>query len=414
MKGEMRGDTKEIFNKVHELPALPLVVHRLLEVTGDRQSSAKDVTRVLSGDEALAGKVLRLVNSAFYGFSREVSTITRAVVMLGYQAIRQLAVSLGTFHTLKGQCGGLDRERFWDHAISCAAGAQIMASRLHCEVPEEAFLAGLMHDIGHLILSIVFPKEFAEMMNNSPHNVLKHEEEVIGISHTRAASILLEHWRLPDPLIRVVRFHHSAKLALPDKEPLLASIMLGDMLSRVNHFYPNEGPNDRPFSSLMQAAHITTAEYLAILEEMEGRIKAIKDFLRVNSPCPAAGADKAHESPGAEEPAIAIVGSDSDRVTWVQSLVQSFGYKAVPVDFSPSVSLDGALTKVSILDTQTITAAALKELRSSARRNNRSVILLRDELPEPSEKTPDADDGRVLPLAFSREDLAACLGKVQT
>ena len=130
----------EIIAKINDLPPLPLVIQKLLKVMKDEKSSADDVTRVLSADQALAGKVLKLVNSPFYGMQGTITTISRAIVILGFSAVRNLALGLGTIQKLKKTGTSVDMDSFWNHSIATAAAAKVVAPLVKYPDPEEAFI----------------------------------------------------------------------------------------------------------------------------------------------------------------------------------------------------------------------------------------------------------------------------------
>ena len=133
---------------------MPAVTRQLLTVMRDEDSSAADVAKVLSSDQALAGKVLKLANSSFYGVPNEVTTMSRAVVIMGFTGVRNMAMGLGTTAALRGLGEDLDMQSFWSHAIANAAACQVLAPHMPSRMdPEEAFLAGLMHDIGAYVLA---------------------------------------------------------------------------------------------------------------------------------------------------------------------------------------------------------------------------------------------------------------------
>ena len=141
-------DPREIvLGRVRELPPLPLVVQELLAVMRRPESSAEDITRVLSADQALAGKILRLVNSSFYGMPGHVGTISQAVVILGHAALRNLAMSLAVVDSIGRDLPAERRQVFWQHALATAAGAEVVARHAGLPEPEEAFVAGLLHGL---------------------------------------------------------------------------------------------------------------------------------------------------------------------------------------------------------------------------------------------------------------------------
>ena len=147
---------------------MPLVVRKLLSVMDDDRSSADDISAVLASDQALAAKVLKLVNSSFYGMSGQVSTISRAVVILGVSAVRNLALGLSIAGIMgKGRQSSL-WSRFWDHSLAAATAAEHLARETGYPDPEEAFVAGLLHDVGHLVFMLAAPGDFWRPRGGQP------------------------------------------------------------------------------------------------------------------------------------------------------------------------------------------------------------------------------------------------------
>ena len=161
----------QIMIKVKSLPPLPAAVERLCGLTGDLASDFREVAKIISLDEALTSRVLRVANSSHFGLPRRVSTISRAIVLMGYNGIRSLALAVTLFNDVGDIARRLpdrDRERFWRHSIAVATGARQLAVRQHlaAEHTEEVFVAGLLHDIGKLIFLEYFPEAYAEVQES--------------------------------------------------------------------------------------------------------------------------------------------------------------------------------------------------------------------------------------------------------
>ncbi len=208
---------KNIITRINNLPSLPLVVNKILEVADDSRAAANDLANVISKDQSLAAEVLKLVNSAFYGFSGNISTISHAVVILGFHTIKNLAIGISAFGVMKAKGTNLfDRERFWEHSLGCGVCARLIAERIGHDSPEEVFVAGLLHDIGKLILDIYAKEEFEKALNLVERDsipLLEAEKAVIGITHPIMGEWLVKEWRLPASLYSAIRYHHSPPFA---------------------------------------------------------------------------------------------------------------------------------------------------------------------------------------------------------
>jgi len=224
-----------IMSVMRNLPPLPEVTRQLMTVLGDDNASAKDVAKVLTSDPALAGKVLKLVNSSFYGVPKEVTTISRAVVILGFTGIRNLALGFGSVEALKKMGGGMDMTKFWHHAMITGAACQSLVPHLKRRIdPEEAFISGLMHDIGKLVLNLRVPEQFDEIVQivyneNRPFHLT--ELEILGYDHAQVGAMLINKWKLSDSLEFVILNHHNPA-ALTAENPLSLYLDLANQLCK--------------------------------------------------------------------------------------------------------------------------------------------------------------------------------------
>ena len=222
---------------VGDLPALPDVVARVLELTDSKTSTAGDLERVISTDQALAGKILRVVNSAFYGSAGKVSTISHAVMVLGVKQLRNLTLSVAAMSLVKARMPHMaeHQKEFWRHSLGTGAGAAAIARRLDLgrDVADEAFTGGLLHDLGRLFLLGYFFSFFSETMMLSAQKGIptrEAEQELLGIDHAEIGVMLGNHWHFPPPLLAVIERHHGP---LGDDEhfPLCACVHIGDSLT---------------------------------------------------------------------------------------------------------------------------------------------------------------------------------------
>lgn len=214
-----------IVNKLEDLPSLPVVVMELLTSIDQDDVDISVLAKKVSHDTALTAKTLRLANSSLFGLQVKVTTIQQAIIFLGFQTTRNLitaAAVTGCF--AEGQCPGFDDKAFWRHAIATAACAKIIARRLRFN-QDYAFTAGLLHDIGRLVLVSICPEQYAAVMAHRHTNdstVLDAEQAVMGVDHVQAGMVLAEHWNFSDTMKLAIGHHHD-----PD-EPgagLLAAIV---------------------------------------------------------------------------------------------------------------------------------------------------------------------------------------------
>lgn len=210
---ELQDKIKHIAN----LPTLPQVATRLMKIINDPLTSSNDVAFVVGQDLSLSAKILRLANSAFYGIPRSITNINNAVVILGLKVINTMVLSLTVFDMFPGDKKQFlfDRKAFWVHSLSCGLTAKLLAGKLKKLVlfdPEEAFCAGLLHDIGKVVMEQYMHDDFHKALllareNNIP--MYDAEKEVLGFAHTDVAEWLTSSWGLPTEIQLSLVNHHT-------------------------------------------------------------------------------------------------------------------------------------------------------------------------------------------------------------
>jgi len=199
-----------------DLPTIPVLLARILAVVDGERSSTRDLVEVMQRDQALSGRVLRLANSGFFGFAREVSTVSRAVMILGFGTVRSLALGVKVWDTFMGDERGLKLTELWEHSALVGAAARLIAQQARAADPEEIFTAGLLHDIGPAVLALRFPAEYAKVVNGAAADpatpLVEHERAAFGIDHGQAGAWLGEAWALP-PAIVDAAAHHEEPIA---------------------------------------------------------------------------------------------------------------------------------------------------------------------------------------------------------
>jgi HD-like signal output (HDOD) protein len=203
----------ERLDTIEDLPTLPIVVTQLQKLIANPRSNMSQIAGVIARDQAIAGRVIRLVNSAFYGLRNRVVSIQQAIVVLGLNTVKNLVVGVSVVKTFgdSDTPSLFDRERLWLHAFGCAYGAKLIAGRLRRDEPEDYFLAGLLHDTGILILDQFVHDRFVEVLRRAVSDgvpYLRAEEEVLGGTHQEVGEYVGARWKLPDGLLHAMRCHH--------------------------------------------------------------------------------------------------------------------------------------------------------------------------------------------------------------
>ncbi len=196
-----------------ELASLPEIIVRLNQAVDDPFSTAKDISDIISEDPSLTARLLRIVNSPFYGFPSQIDTVSLAVTIVGTQQLRLLALASSTirqFANLPNQF--VTMETFWRHSFSVAVVARTIASLAKQPDTEQYFIAGLLHDLGSLIIYSTIPTLATEAITHARRKdspLYVGERAVLGFDHAMVGAALLRHWNLPEPLIEAVAHHHD-------------------------------------------------------------------------------------------------------------------------------------------------------------------------------------------------------------
>jgi putative nucleotidyltransferase with HDIG domain len=214
-----------------DLPTIPVLLARILAVVDGEHSSARELVDVMQRDQALTGRVLRLANSGFFGFSRQVATLPRAIMILGFSTVRSLALGVKIWEAMRGR-DGLSLTELWEHSALVGAAARLIARRVRVADPEEIFTAGLLHDIGRAVLNLRFPAEYAAAASATGPDRLERERAAFGIDHTQAGAWLAEAWSLPQSIVETAACHHDP---ITPGMPLGAAVIV-NLANRLVHW----------------------------------------------------------------------------------------------------------------------------------------------------------------------------------
>jgi len=215
-----------------KLPEVPSLVFELNEIIADPLSSSADIARLVNQSPSLAALLLKIVNSAFYGFRSKIDSISRAVVMIGSKEISNLALGITIMETFKEiPRQVLDVASFLEHNLACGTVARILAAHANITATEQLFVSGMLHDIGRLVLCKYFPhvtRLVLGHMGQSNESLLQTERDIIGCSHAQIGKKLIQKWKLPYALENNVHYHHNPS-ASPNPESA-AIIQVADII----------------------------------------------------------------------------------------------------------------------------------------------------------------------------------------
>jgi HD-like signal output (HDOD) protein/two-component sensor histidine kinase len=218
----------ERIETLRSLPTLPHILLRLIELCNRPEKGLQEITRLINQDPALAERVLRLVNSAFYSLKQKITTIGEALLLLGLEAVKNIAISSSVYQVFQGPPArhGLDLKSFWWHSLRCAVMARRLAVKTAYAAPDEAFLAGLLHDIGKILLWSSFRREYVGTGGGLPA-----AERRLGLTHAEAGAWLIGRWQLATFLPDAVRYHHEAVEKIVVSFPLVRLVFAANLLA---------------------------------------------------------------------------------------------------------------------------------------------------------------------------------------
>jgi putative nucleotidyltransferase with HDIG domain len=280
-------ETRRLVQRIVDLPTLPIVVPQVLRLVEDHRSSAGDLARVIGSDQALATRILRLANSAFYGFRREIVTINHAVVLLGFDTVRSIVLAATVFETLSDGdvVSSFDREQFWLHVGAAAAAARRVAKSLRVADPEAAFVGGLLHDVGKVVLDRFFHRRYAEaarVATAMPCLIREAETALFTVNHAEVGRWLTERWRFPAAIVEPVTYHHRPAAASPDYRALAGVVHLADILTRnAGIGSGGDGLVPVPDADILARFKVGPAELLRLTDELTQEREAVEAFLQV-------------------------------------------------------------------------------------------------------------------------------------
>ena len=229
-----RSDMRRLVEKITSLPTLPGIVTRITSMLDNPQTTAAEVGKEIAKDQVLSAKVLKLVNSGFYGFSQPIATIPHAMVLLGFNVVKTLVLSTSVLDMMAQSMAGL-----WQHSLACARTCGIVARHMDLEDPEEISVTGLLHDLGKVVLEEHLKEEFEQVTGLvEERNILFYEAEsevLGGATHANIGGWLLEKWQLPSALVEPIMYHHNFH---PTREQAVrtAVVLLSDILVRAEGF----------------------------------------------------------------------------------------------------------------------------------------------------------------------------------
>lgn len=211
---EKLTNKRRAIQKISLLPSIPATLQKIIETSGDPKSSAEDLQHVIEKDQAISAAILKLSNSAYYGYARQVDDIKRAIVIIGFNTSVSVAISISVLKSLSGKMESAEfsRESFWKHTIAAGEAARMIAKESKFPNQAQAYVIGLLHDIGKVVLNFIDAKEFDDAVFESRavgKPLYTTELHMFGFDHQEAGGWLGDKWKLPEPIVMAIRHHND-------------------------------------------------------------------------------------------------------------------------------------------------------------------------------------------------------------
>lgn len=279
---EMKLDLTRVVQQIGTLPSLPAVILELIQSLNDDSVDSHLLAKKIASDQALVAKMLRVANSSFYGLQCKVASIQDVIVVLGMRSVRTLAMAAAVTGSFANRhpVAGFDFNAFWRHSMGTALCARALAKRLKAN-EENAFTAGLLHDLGRLVLASCFPAHLSAVLAYSAeHDCLlqQAEREVIGIDHAMIGEALARHWHFPRVIQEAVARHHA--LEEDTHAPITGIVHIANVIAHALEFAEGQAYLvPRLSDAIWQSLRLDEADFLAIFSEVETQFDGACEML---------------------------------------------------------------------------------------------------------------------------------------
>jgi putative nucleotidyltransferase with HDIG domain len=277
---------KDIERFIRKMPSLSTTVGKVMEICSRTDASPNELNKVISLDPVLTGQVLKLINSAYYSLVNKVTSLTRAITMLGMNTVKNMALSTAIIRTVAGakKSKALPTKHFWAHSIGAGVSSKLLGEVKGMPVMEreELFVAGLLHDLG----KVPFGDEYIEVLDiaRKEQRVLQQVElEVMGIDHQEVGLMIAEKWKLNEVITRCITSHHELESLQDDQGQLVAMVALGNIYANIlDHGYAgNPFPGEKDLAYLLDCTGLTWEDFCGIGDRVVEEIDKARIFLQI-------------------------------------------------------------------------------------------------------------------------------------
>ncbi|MBF0318135.1 MAG: HDOD domain-containing protein [Nitrospirae bacterium] len=280
---------KKILSYIEKIPALSPTIARIIAITGNDNASARDLVNAIKLDPVLTAKVLNLINSAYFAMPQQVVSINRAIILLGMNTIKNLALSAEVLSSFNpGEGASFNVNKFWEHSLACAVGCKLIALHVISDPikQEEFFIAGLIHDIGKIFLIKHFPRDYFSLIKKITDydQLVVKEKRFFTLNHAEIGGLIADKWALSGELVKSIQHHHDN--TVQDESKMPAAVYLSNRYCKINAYDDSIGlpqPTDLKETD-WQRLGLNTSMEKELFSTLKIRVEEAKIFLQVRHP----------------------------------------------------------------------------------------------------------------------------------
>jgi putative nucleotidyltransferase with HDIG domain len=264
-KETMNRELEVMIKTASDLPTIPVVATKVMQLIENENATAEELSKIVASDPAVAARVLKISNSSYYGCQRQIQTLSHAIVVLGFATLKSLIVAASVKQVY--QPYGLTEKMLWEHSFGAGLAARIIAKETRAASEEEAFLGGLFHDIGKIIMNSMNARQFQDVMQRCYNDGLSFEEaerQVFSYTHSEVGGLVIKKWNFPDMLMHAVLNHHSFNFG---EEPDITQVKLTCVVGLADMFCHKVGIGIREPEDELDILHSVPAEKLGLTEQ---------------------------------------------------------------------------------------------------------------------------------------------------
>ncbi|MFI4876547.1 MAG: HDOD domain-containing protein [Blastopirellula sp. JB062] len=272
-----------LIQRIDEVSSLPQIAVQAMEIASAEESSASDLTAIVECDVALSSRVLKLVNSSAFGLRNTVTNLQQAIAYLGMKQVRNLAITASVSELFSGgdNVGKYSRSGLWEHMVAVGIAARIFAKKHRIGDPEDAFIAGLLHDLGIVILDQFLNSRFALMLETmNPQQVqVRWERQYFGFDHTEFGERIARHWKFPEVVVDTIRYHHMAGVYRGRHSPMIKAVEMGNMAMNEAGITALGAKYSRISMAALNHFDMTIGDLSRFAEEVKDELEKYQDWL---------------------------------------------------------------------------------------------------------------------------------------